>query len=283
MPEAPSRRKHPQAFTASFRVRIYELGTFGCISSATCLRYCEQAAMEASENAGYTLERYRELRWIWVVRRTTLEYVAPARYGDVIEVTTWLSRLTRASAFREYLLTRASDGQVIARAQSRWALIDAETLFPIRMPPEMQDLFKPNGKTALEGDDFLRMIKPPAGSEPAGGFQHVSGRRVQRYELDSARHVNNAVYLDWLEQAVVEACAEGNPWCEGGPPFQVGVQIDYLRPAQAGDEIEIHSTPLGRTPKGILWEHQVLRRNDGEILIKAKTVTAGAAEFSRSR
>ena len=263
-------------FTHPFKVRIYELNSSGWISSATCLRYCEQAAMEASESAGYTLERYRELDWIWVVRRTTLEYITPACYGDVINVTTWLSRLARASAFREYLLTRAGDGQVIARAQSRWALINARTLFPIRMPQDMHRIFKPSGKSALEGGDFLRILDSYAAPGEAGDPPtpvYISRRRVQRYELDSAGHVNNAVYLDWLEQAVVEACRQGRaPWCEGDNPFQVGVQIDYLHPAQDGDEIEIRSTPVGRTPRGILWEHEITRPDDGEKLIRAKTV-----------
>ncbi|RLC80002.1 MAG: hypothetical protein DRI61_06735 [Chloroflexi bacterium] len=256
-------------FTRPFKVRIYELDSLGHVNNAVYLRYCEQAAMEASESVGYTWERYRELGWIWVIRRTIMEHIAPAYYGDTINVTTWLSRVTYASAFREYLLTRDKDGSIIGRAQSRWALIDARTGRPVRMPREMKEVFQPTGKVAI------RDLKPMRGEKPTENpCCYIHRRRVQRYELDSAGHVNNAIYLNWLEQAKFDAITEaGFPSSRlremGITIVQTRIEIEYLHPALEGDEIEIHSWLAAMARTHGTWGHKIIRVRDGELLARA--------------
>lgn len=255
--------------TVPFKVRLYELDSLGHVNNAVYLRYCEQAAMEASESVGYTLERYREKGWIWVIKHTILEHVAPAFYGDTIEVTTWVSQITPASTFREYLLTRQSDGALIARARSRWVLLDARNGRPIRMPQEMREVFRPNGRIAV------RDLKPMRGErlvEKAKTFQHF--RKVQRYELDSAGHVNNAVYLNWLEQAKFEAIASvGYTSAQlkkmGITIVQVRAEIEYIKPAMEGDELKIISQLSAMARTHGTWEHYIYRWPAGELVAKA--------------
>jgi acyl-CoA thioester hydrolase len=255
--------------TVPFKVRLYELDSLGHVNNAVYLRYCEQAAMEASESVGYTLEKYREKGWIWVIKHTILEHVAPAFYGDIIEVTTWISQITPASTFREYLLTRQGDGALIARARSRWVLLDAESGRPLRMPAEMRELFRPNGKIAV------RDLKPMRGEKPierAKVFSHQ--RKVQRYELDSAGHVNNAVYLNWLEQAKFDAMASvgyTTAWLKevGITIVQVRAEIEYMKPAVEGDELEIISRLAAMARTHGTWEHLIYKKPTGELIARA--------------
>jgi len=261
-------------FTRPFRVRIYELDSLGQVRNAVYLHYCEQAAMEAAESLGYTLEYHRKLGWIWVVRRTILEYVAPARYGDIVNVTTWLSRLTHVSAYREYLLTRESDGAVLGRVQSRWVLLSTRTGRPVRLPREMAQIFQPNGKTVV------RELMPMQGEESVENPRHYTHRRkVQRYELDSAGHVNNAVYLNWLEQAEQEAMAQaGFPASRlrerGITVAQTRIELEYLRPAREGDEIEIDSHLAAIASSHGTWAHQIRRAGGGALLARAWSTNA---------
>lgn len=256
-------------YTVPFKVRLYELDSLGHVNNAVYLRYCQQAAMEASESVGYTLDKYNEMGLIWVIKHTILEHVAPAFYGDVIEVTTWVSQITPASTFREYLLTRQSDGAVIARARSRWVLLDAKSGRPLRMPEEMREAFRPNGKIAV------RDLKPMRGEKPverAKVFRHF--RKVQRYELDSAGHVNNAVYLNWLEQAKFEAMASvgyTGAWLKeaGITIVQVRAEIEYMKPALDGDEVEIVSRLAGMARTHGTWEHTIYKLPTGELVAKA--------------
>ncbi len=69
--------------------------------------------------------------------------------------------------------------------------------------------------------------------------------RVRFHECDPLGHVNNAVYLNYLEQAAIDhATAVG--WSQAVLEREVGGvfvarrhEIDYLRPAMEGDRLEV--------------------------------------------
>jgi acyl-CoA thioester hydrolase len=67
---------------------------------------------------------------------------------------------------------------------------------------------------------------------------------VRSYEIDQHGHVNNAVYLNYSEALTVEhaeAAGLGRAWCEahGGAWVVRRHEIEYLRPARMGDELEL--------------------------------------------
>lgn len=68
--------------------------------------------------------------------------------------------------------------------------------------------------------------------------------RVRSYEIDQNGHVNNAVYLNYAEALTVEHAEEsgyGRAWTEahGGAWVVHRHEIEYLRPAVMGDELEL--------------------------------------------
>jgi acyl-CoA thioester hydrolase len=77
---------------------------------------------------------------------------------------------------------------------------------------------------------------------PVAGF--ATYVRVRQYEMDVLGHVNNAVYLHYLEQAAVEHADALGFTIErlrelGGLFIARRHEIDYLRPATAGDTLEV--------------------------------------------
>ncbi|HEU5328013.1 MAG TPA: thioesterase family protein [Thermomicrobiales bacterium] len=77
---------------------------------------------------------------------------------------------------------------------------------------------------------------------PFAGF--ATYVRVRQYEMDVLGHVNNAVYLHYLEQAAVEHADALSFTIErlrelGGLFIARRHEIDYLRPATAGDTLEV--------------------------------------------
>src|SRR5581483_3199794 len=67
---------------------------------------------------------------------------------------------------------------------------------------------------------------------------------VRQYELDSFGHVNNAVYLNYAEQAATDhadSLGLGREWCteNGGTWVVRRHEITYHQPALYGDELEI--------------------------------------------
>jgi acyl-CoA thioester hydrolase len=68
--------------------------------------------------------------------------------------------------------------------------------------------------------------------------------KVRHYEMDAYGHVNNAVYLHYLEQAAIEhSAAVGFPDERarelGGAWLVRTHEIEYLHPAEAGDVLQV--------------------------------------------
>ncbi len=69
--------------------------------------------------------------------------------------------------------------------------------------------------------------------------------KVRSYEIDSMGHVNNSVYVSYLEYARVEYFSAGGcPLCDmvesGIFPVLVSVNVNYKKPTFMRDELELH-------------------------------------------
>lgn len=105
--------------------------------------------------------------------------------------------------------------------------------------------------------------------------QHFDLRiAVKSDDIDELGHVSNTVYIRWVSEAAVAhwqvaASAEDQAallW------VVVRHEIDYKRPAVAGDEI-IARTWVGTASRRTFDRHtQILRAADGRLLAQAKTV-----------
>ncbi len=76
----------------------------------------------------------------WVARSHRIEYLRPAYRGDELLVTTWISTMEGVRSRRRYEF--AKGGQVLARGETDWVFVDAETGRPRRIPEEMKEAVK---------------------------------------------------------------------------------------------------------------------------------------------
>ncbi len=103
---------------------------------------------------------------------------------------------------------------------------------------------------------------------------HETLIKVRTYECDEYAHVNNAVYLNYLEHARVEFLDHvGFPYRElrqkGYGVVVTNISIDYHRELLAGDEITIATTPLEVGRVSGVFEQRILRQG---VLIARATV-----------
>jgi acyl-CoA thioester hydrolase len=93
-------------------------------------------------------------------------------------------------------------------------------------------------------------------------------------DIDQLGHVNNLVYLKWVQDAAVAHWA-----AEAAPEDQAALfwvitrqEIDYKRPAFEGDDIVVR-TWVGRAQRRAFDRHtEILRATDGKALAIARTV-----------
>ncbi len=95
-------------------------------------------------------------------------------------------------------------------------------------------------------------------------------------DLDPQGHVNNAVYVRWMDRAAfAHSEAVGYDWAAYqrlNSSFVVRRhEIDYLAPAFAGDRILVATWPCRMEKVTALRRHQFVRQSDGRPLIRALT------------
>jgi acyl-CoA thioester hydrolase len=100
--------------------------------------------------------------------------------------------------------------------------------------------------------------------------------RVRTYELDVNGHVNNAVYLNWVEQVATEhteAAGFGSDWlaAQGGVWVVRRHEINYLRPAIQGDELELTTRALLLKGARGLRQTRITRLSDGALFAEVLT------------
>ena len=258
--------------TRSFRVRFYECDAYGHVNNATYLRYMQEAAFDASAAAGYDLARYDALGRFWLIRETDIEYLLPLRYGDSVDVITWLEDFRRVRSRRVYEFRQHGGGALVARAATDWVYINGGTGKPATISRELMEAFVPDGAPPL-APPRAKFPDPPA--PPSGVF--VVQRRVAWQDIDSAGHVNNAVYLAYAEDAGVRiAAARGWPMTrmmqQGFGIIARRHQIEYREPGVLDDELEV-STWLGDVKRATAMRYYAIRRvSDGALLARVQTL-----------
>jgi acyl-CoA thioester hydrolase len=241
-----------------FSVRGYEMSANGHVHDRVFLNYVQQAAFEASADAGFDTRRYDAMGALWVIRKQTIAFLAPLTFGDTVEAKTWVSDIRRVRSHRECELRRVSDGQLVALTRVDLVYIDAASPFPRRIPIQVQEALKPNGVSALDA------APPLEAAQEIDGRAFVYHHHVKSYEQDNLRHVNNANYLNWLSQARLDAMGEAEP-------SPVRYEIEYFVPTVAGDRVEVHSRVVAAGETQLTWEHEV-RRGEARAVKASATI-----------
>ena len=100
------------------------------------------------------------------------------------------------------------------------------------------------------------------------GFDYVHRERVRFRDVDALGHVNNAVFLTYLEEARIGFLQPIG--AEASGMILARVEIDFRAPLRIGDELEIGVRPVGVGTKSFELAYQVRARET--VAAEAKTV-----------
>ena len=92
-------------------------------------------------------------------------------------------------------------------------------------------------------------------------------------------HINNTIYIDWLEEGVHSALAQlpvdiipqQEESAQGTRAFLQSGSIDYMKPSRPGEHLEIITTLTGRYAHGLAWSQVILRKASEEPIVRAET------------
>jgi len=101
--------------------------------------------------------------------------------------------------------------------------------------------------------------------------------KVRHYELDTLGHLNNAVYQNYLEQAAIEHMEylkfSLDRYQQLGGVFVLRrIKIDYLRPAFAGDTLEITTWIQEMRGSRSIRHYEIHKQGDQQLLVTAEAL-----------
>ena len=160
----------------------------GYLRPSAVLRYMQTAANLQMYECGPKNEELRESGQAFVITRIALDFLAPIQAYRHLYAQSWGLESRGFSFGRLYELSEGDN--ILARAQSVWALLDIASKKPLPVTA-----FQPGFGTDEPFDEPLplRMHLPPNES-----FHEVGHHRVPYAETDANRHMNNTCYPDML-------------------------------------------------------------------------------------
>jgi acyl-CoA thioester hydrolase len=121
-------------------VKIYYEDTDcgGVVYYANYLRYMERARTEYLASKGYSVKKLMDEGTIFMVLRAEIDYKSPARYGDTIEIETWVREVSRVTMIFEHVMREKASQRVFVECRAKVVFVD-QNAKPKRLPDEYVD------------------------------------------------------------------------------------------------------------------------------------------------
>ena len=138
-------RKPPFKYSALTRVGFSDTDAQGIVYYGRYLPYFDHARVEYRRHLH---RREMELGGELVMRAANVEYHAPARFDDLLEVFIRVARIGRTSVTYEMAAYRVDDDLLMVTATQTLVLVDLEERKACPIPDEVRERIR-----AFEGDD----------------------------------------------------------------------------------------------------------------------------------
>jgi len=205
---------------ADYRVRFDECTPAGVARTSALLRYAQDVAWVHSERLGFGRDWYASRGLAWVVRSAELAVLQPVVLGATITISTAITGFRKVWA-RRRTDARAADGTLAFWAHTDWVMTGPGGM-PARVPPEFPAAF------AVAPGAF-EPVRVPLPAPPTD--VRALPFTVRPQDLDPMGHVNNAAYLDYLEEAVLAGDPDAVAALAAVPRT---LRIEYVFPAAPG-------------------------------------------------
>jgi len=242
-----------------FTVRTHDLDRSARLSASGICRILENPRWSALKPDGLVGASVN----IGVLRAQSLEIERRVGFGEKIEVSMWLSGVGRTSFSLGYTIRSTADGGVVARSAASFVSTDIEGR-PRPVGPGLERLLSDR-----------QTIEVPRLDHRPGADAWYRDLAVRASDVDLLRHVNQARYVDYIED-VRHACARAGGYGEHGGAADAPLRylaVSYEGQAREGDRLRVATWALGGAPARYAFE--VRREADAAPMTRALVEVEG--------
>jgi len=215
----------PESHRRFHLVRHHECGPERRMKLQILLDCLQDIAAEHAEQLGCGMEDLIPANRIWVLSRLKLRILRMPALKEELELLTYPSGHDRLFANRQYCVS--AGGEELVQGSSAWLMLDGSSYRPLPMARVFDSPLPANPERPRYFESFDKFA-PQEGPELCSCI-------VGAADIDLNRHLNNAVYARYIENAL--------SLLEPGAEHRIAeLQINFQHAALAGDRIGVSGT-----------------------------------------
>jgi acyl-ACP thioesterase len=223
-------------FTEEREIRFGGVDRSGALTIAATFDFFQDAAIRHAEILGLGRAALKASGLAWILSRLSVFMERRPRFGETVTVRSWPRGFHKLFAVRDYDI-RDSDDNAIIRGRSGWLILDIEKRRPIRPQTAAANMPLNEGLNALPSGGADNEVPP--GLVPRGFTAAPIQRRVRYSDIDHNGHMNNARYIQWVQDIMEMETLE--------TARQIRMDINYLAEAKHGDCLDLFAAAFEPT------------------------------------
>lgn len=229
------------------------MNKFGEASSTTILTLLEETAADHCFSINQGLYDLEKQNIGWVLLSGFMKMDRYPRYKEKILIKTWLSSYSMIKGIRENLIYD-EEGNIIGRAKGLWLFYDIKRRRPIQIFDSIKEQWSYSPDESINHD----ITKKIRGIDSARSFKEF---KINRFDVDNNKHVNNIRYLQWLMESISEDITDDH--------FLHSIDGRFIGEAQYGDTIVSFGEKDGDDNSYI---HTIKTQLNDKVCATAKTI-----------
>lgn len=172
----------------------------------------------------------------WVVLGLRLRTLKPIPLNFPISCTTWVAATDGARLIREYELHTGSES--LAFATQDFVLFDRESRRAMLPPKAAREFLRGLGRKHSYSIDVSRQTENFFSASESCDLKTSSPFLIDESAIDDNNHLNNSVYLRWLEEAL-----------KIQPQAGLELALEYINEATLGQSMQVLSAKTHKDPQ----------------------------------
>ena len=220
-------------YSFNSRIRYSECDSNCNLRLEALLNYFQDASTFQSEELGAGFEYLVPRNLVWVLVSWQIDIKRYPKLGEKVIIGTHPHDFKGFWGSRNFCMM-TEEGEMLAKANSLWTLLNFDTMKPVMAPKELTDKYT---------------IEPPLEMEYAGRKIRIEGEGVEgesvtvrKQHLDSNLHVNNTQYISMAVDCLRSEMAIG------------GLRVEYKKQAHLND---------------VLYS-QIIKQEDGRTVVSLR-------------